>query len=335
MDRSNVVISVWFVIVAACCVFWVVFYPGFCLTIVFGGSCLSYYCVWRVLTVLLLCLAGPVCLTVVFGWSYLSYYCVWWVLPVLLFCLVGPACLTIVFGRSCLSYYCVWWVLPVLILCLVGPACLTIVFGGSCLSYYCVWWVLSVLLLCLVGPVWHCDHFLGKRELLASFSLVYNMYRIYRMYSDRQTWANSVDPRGASSGSTLLPIQQFLARLFSKKTRRYCHSSGVVCVCVCVCIVVIVVVQKLAFCNISVITEGIYLKLGLVVHYEKGELIPIEEVTLKIFLAQLCPFFDLEFLLKNGFTAISQELMDEFWSCLVFSIIGRVSIADRNSVTLT
>ena len=35
-------------------------------------------------------------------------------------------------------------------------------------------------------------------------------------------------------------------------------------------------------------------------------------VTLKIFLAQLCPFFDLEFLLKNGFTAISQELMDEF-----------------------
>ena len=29
-------------------------------------------------------------------------------------------------------------------------------------------------------------------------------------------------------------------------------------------------------------------------------------------LVQLCPFFDLEFLLKNGFTAISQELMDEF-----------------------
>ena len=54
-----------------------------------------------------------------------------------------------------------------------------------------------------------------------------------------------------------------LARLFSKKTTRYCHRSGVVCV--------VIVVQKLGtFCNISVITEDIYLKLGLVVHYEKG-----------------------------------------------------------------
>ena len=69
---------------------------------------------------------------------------------------------------------------------------------------------------------------------------------------------------------------------------RYCHSSGIVCVCIC---------RRRAktwtFCDISVITEDIYLELGLVVHYEKGN-IPIGEVTLKIFLAQLCPFFDLE-----------------------------------------
>ena len=50
----------------------------------------------------------------------------------------------------------------------------------------------------------------------------------------------------------------FLARLFMKKT--YCHSPAVVCV----------IVQKLTFSSISVITEDIYLKLRLVVYYQKG-----------------------------------------------------------------
>ena len=56
-----------------------------------------------------------------------------------------------------------------------------------------------------------------------------------------------------------------LARLFSKKTSRYCHSPGggggvVVRRCV----------KTLTFSNISVITEDIYLKHGIVVHYQKG-----------------------------------------------------------------
>ena len=58
----------------------------------------------------------------------------------------------------------------------------------------------------------------------------------------------------------------FLARLFSKKTSRYCHSPGVVgggrrrrrrrA-------------KTLTFSNISGITEDIYLKLRIVVHYQK------------------------------------------------------------------
>ena len=43
----------------------------------------------------------------------------------------------------------------------------------------------------------------------------------------------------------------FLARLFSKKTTRYCHSSGVVCVCV-------VVVQKLGHFVISLSLLNIF-----------------------------------------------------------------------------
>ena len=53
-------------------------------------------------------------------------------------------------------------------------------------------------------------------------------------------------------------IKVYLARLFSKKTSRYCHSPGVV-------------VRRRAktFSNISVITENIYLKLRVVVHYQQ------------------------------------------------------------------
>ena len=72
----------------------------------------------------------------------------------------------------------------------------------------------------------------------------------------------------------ILLVLLFLARLFSKKTSRYCHSPGVV------------VANEsasdnwrrrrwrraktLTFSNISVITEDIYLKLRVVIHYKKG-----------------------------------------------------------------
>ena len=54
--------------------------------------------------------------------------------------------------------------------------------------------------------------------------------------------------------------------------------------------------KTLTFSNISVIIEDIYLKLRVVVHYQKGEPIPVGEVILYLFfLTKLCPFFDLEF----------------------------------------
>ena len=59
-----------------------------------------------------------------------------------------------------------------------------------------------------------------------------------------------------------------LAWLFSKKTLRYCHSP----------VIVVVVIRlrschgakTLTFSNTSVITEDIYLKLKLVVNYQRG-----------------------------------------------------------------
>ena len=54
----------------------------------------------------------------------------------------------------------------------------------------------------------------------------------------------------------------FLDRLFLKKTLRYCHRPGVIGGGG---------VRKLwHFSNISVITEDIYLKLRIIVHYQKG-----------------------------------------------------------------
>ena len=58
----------------------------------------------------------------------------------------------------------------------------------------------------------------------------------------------------------------FLARLFSKKTSRHCHSPGVVVGVVARCRA-----KTLTFSIISVITKDIYLKLRIVVHYQKGK----------------------------------------------------------------
>ena len=55
-----------------------------------------------------------------------------------------------------------------------------------------------------------------------------------------------------------------LARLFSKKTSRYCHSSGVLVGGVRIR------AKTLTSSNISVISEDIYFKLRVVVHYQKG-----------------------------------------------------------------
>ena len=58
----------------------------------------------------------------------------------------------------------------------------------------------------------------------------------------------------------------FLAWLFSKKSR------GIVIACLCgsICIVGIFVQKTLAFSNISVTLEDIFLKLRLVVYYQEG-----------------------------------------------------------------
>ena len=51
----------------------------------------------------------------------------------------------------------------------------------------------------------------------------------------------------------------------------------------------------LAFSNISVITEDIYMELKSSCWLSKGEPIPVGEVILQFILTKLCPFFDLEF----------------------------------------
>ena len=71
-----------------------------------------------------------------------------------------------------------------------------------------------------------------------------------------------------------------LARLFSKKTLRYCHSPGIVGDVV---VVVQCCAKTLTFSNISVITEDIYLKLRVVVHYQKGEPTPVGEGIFQFF----------------------------------------------------
>ena len=62
--------------------------------------------------------------------------------------------------------------------------------------------------------------------------------------------------------SLRIQLLTFLARLFSKKTSRCCHSPGIVVQCRA---------KTLTFSSISVITVDIYLKLRIVVHYQKGD----------------------------------------------------------------
>ena len=74
-----------------------------------------------------------------------------------------------------------------------------------------------------------------------------------------------------------------LARLFSKKTSRYCHSPSVV-----VGSVVVVVgggggVRKLTFSNFSVTTEDIYLKVKSSCSLSNREPMPEGEVILYFF----------------------------------------------------
>ena len=60
----------------------------------------------------------------------------------------------------------------------------------------------------------------------------------------------------------------FLAQLFSKKMSRYCHSP---------CVVSAAWRRRAkTFSNISVITEDIYLRLRVVVHYQKGNIYQYE-----------------------------------------------------------
>ena len=58
-------------------------------------------------------------------------------------------------------------------------------------------------------------------------------------------------------------IYHFLARLFSKKTSRYCHSLASSSAAAGI-------LRKLTFSYISVITEDNYLKLRIIVHYQNG-----------------------------------------------------------------
>ena len=69
---------------------------------------------------------------------------------------------------------------------------------------------------------------------------------------------------------------------------RYCYSR----------VVVIGAVQKLTFCNVSVITEDIYLKLSICVCYQIT-IHTIKEDNTKcfFFFSELNPFFDLDFLI--------------------------------------
>ena len=81
----------------------------------------------------------------------------------------------------------------------------------------------------------------------------------------------------------------FSARLFSEKTQGFAIAFVWL-----VSRVGVIVMQKQTFCNISVITDDIYLKLGVCVHYPKSNPYYQERQfkMLFFFFSLLCPFFN-------------------------------------------
>ena len=97
------------------------------------------------------------------------------------------------------------------------------------------------------------------------WSLWFLIYHTNSVFSDRM----HVDPNQIVLKEVAPMIghdTHFLARLFSKKTSRYCHSPGVVGGGI------VVVRRRAKTLTFSNITEDIYLKLRKIVHYQKGNL---------------------------------------------------------------
>ena len=75
----------------------------------------------------------------------------------------------------------------------------------------------------------------------------------------------------------------FFSLAISGENLRYCYSLG---------LVVVVVVQKMTFCNISVITEDMYLKLRVYFHYPKSNpYFEVRQFKTHIFFFRIIPFF--------------------------------------------
>ena len=73
----------------------------------------------------------------------------------------------------------------------------------------------------------------------------------------------------------------FLFCRLPKETLRYCHNLVIVCF----------VPRKLTFHNNPVIQKDIYFRLKPVVNCQKGQPIKQRQVTIKIFVTWLSPFF--------------------------------------------
>ena len=86
----------------------------------------------------------------------------------------------------------------------------------------------------------------------------------------------------------MLVTSIFSSAVFGENPR-YCYSLGV-------CVVVVVIVQKTDICNISVITEGIYLKRGLYVHYPKSNPYYQGRQFKMLFFFRIMPPLDFDFL---------------------------------------
>ena len=91
-----------------------------------------------------------------------------------------------------------------------------------------------------------------------------------------------------------------------RENPRYCYSLGI-----------IVVVQKLAFCKISVITEDIYLKLGLCVHYQRSN--PYyqgRQFKMHFFFSQIYALFQLK-----TFNPLSSTPQQSVGTCMLCSCL--------------